>query len=103
MRKILDVVEVFLGVFGKIKEKKGRVTPGQPLPDNQPESLGRGALVFPECWVTFLFLTFSQAKFREGISFPNFVKRSVLKLRVCKNTLYPPHGQNQNHGFNIWF
>ena len=22
---------------------------------------------------------------------------------VCKNTLYPPHGQNQNRGFGFWF
>ena len=24
------------------------------------------------------------------------------KIRECKNTLYPPHGQNQNHGFGFW-
>ena len=24
-------------------------------------------------------------------------------LRECGNTLYPPHGQNQNHGFSFWF
>ena len=28
---------------------------------------------------------------------------SVPNVRECGNTLYPPHGQNQNHGFSFWF
>ena len=30
-------------------------------------------------------------------------KRPPSFLRECGNTLYPPHGQNQNHGFSFWF
>ena len=26
-----------------------------------------------------------------------------ILVRECGNTLYPPHGQNQNHGFSFWF
>ena len=31
------------------------------------------------------------------------MKTMLVEFRECKNTLYPPHCQNQNHGFNFWF
>ena len=36
-------------------------------------------------------------------SFPQEFYAVKFELRECKNTLYPHHCQNKNHGFSSWF